>query len=614
MVQFSNVLDSVRNPALSGSAEPTSAAGGSDMAMFGLYEISKLLNAPLRLEGILASVANVLSSFLQMRLSVIVILDADGDPEIVATAGGAGESHGKGIEILPQAVIDRLVATQTPLVVQNVAADPLFSEAAPRITRDLSARVAFLGVPIKAGEKVVGTLSIDRVRDGSSTFKIDEDLRFLTMVGNLIGQTVRLHRMLSSDRQRLLDERRSFEKALNQELTDKGKIPTPKVSGIVGESPQLRRVLDIVATVAKSNSTVLLRGESGTGKELFARALHDMSPRKDKPFVKLNCAALPESVLESELFGHEKGAFTGAVAQRLGRFELANGGTLLLDEIGEISPAFQAKLLRVLQEGEFERVGGTKTLKVNVRLVCATNRDLEVAVSKGDFRSDLYYRINVVPIFLPPLRERPGDIALLARAFLDRFNKENGRKIKFATGAMSLIQKCYFPGNVRELENCVRRTATLCRGDMIDRDDFVCAKGECMSALLWTGGSHQPAGVPDPSGPQSPFYAPAEDERHGFPDGAETAGMGPHGPMPATPQSSQYAPEGLSCSDGNARSCEFADECSRTGGSRQLERQRLVDAMEKAGWVQAKAARVLGLTPRQVGYALRKHGIELKRL
>ena len=182
-----------------------------------------------------------------------------------------------------------------------------------------------------------------------------------------------------------------------------------------------------------------LRGESGTGKELFARAIHDLSPRKAKPFVKLNCAALPESVLESELFGHEKGSFTGAVGQRAGRFELANGGTLLLDEIGEISASFQAKLLRILQEGEFERVGGTKTLKVDVRLVCATNKNLEEAVAKGEFRADLYYRINVVPIFLPPLRERPGDIPHLARAFVQRFNAENGRKMSISQSGLDVL-------------------------------------------------------------------------------------------------------------------------------------------------------------------------------
>ena len=197
-------------------------------------------------------------------------------------------------------------------------------------------------------------------------------------------------------------------------------------------------------------------------------------------------------MLESELFGHEKGAFTGAVAQRAGRFELAHGGTLLLDEIGEISASFQAKLLRILQEGEFERVGGNRTLKVDVRLICATNKNLEQAVAKGEFRADLYYRINVIPVFLPPLRDRPGDIALLARAFVERFNAENGRKLAIASSGMEMLKRCSFPGNVRELENCVRRAATLTRGDVIGREDLSCSVGECLSSQLWTGGGHGP--------------------------------------------------------------------------------------------------------------------------
>src|SRR5271166_1968534 len=453
------------------------------MALLGLYEISKILNGAARLDQALVSVVNVLTSFLDMRLGMIVILDADGEPEIVATAGWASEAKGRPIETLPHAVIDRLVATSTPIVIEDIAEDPLFAKAAEIILSRLDGHVSFLGVPTKSDDKVIGTLSIDRVWDHESAIGFDDDLSFLKMVANLVGQTVRLHPMLSAERKRFLDERRTLEKALDQQLAET-RAPVPKIGGIVGESAAIRKVMETIAVVAKSNTTVLLRGESGTGKELFARAIHDLSPRKSKAFIKLNCAALPESVLESELFGHEKGAFTGAVGQRAGRFELAHGGTLLLDEIGEISASFQAKLLRVLQEGEFERVGGTRTLKVDVRLVCATNKNLEQAVAKGEFRADLYYRINVIPVFLPPLRDRPGDIALLARAFVDRFNAENGRKLSIAPSAMDILKRCYFPGNVRELENCVRRAATLTRGDVVARDNLSCTVGECLSSQL----------------------------------------------------------------------------------------------------------------------------------
>jgi Nif-specific regulatory protein len=598
--------------------KPTYAKANAEMALFGIYEISKILTTPARLEMTLSNVVNVLTSFLQMRRGMIVVLDDAGDVEIVATAGWAeqGPRRGRAIDSLPRAVIDRIVATTTPVVAQDISRDPLFETADGLLAEEAGMRVSFIGVPIKADNKVVGTLSIDRVWDGRTQFRIDDDLRFLSMVANLTGQTVKLHRILSADRQRLLDERSSLEKALGNELASRVPRATPKVDGIVGESVAVKRVLQTIAVVAKSNSTVLLRGESGTGKELFARAIHDLSPRKAKPFVKLNCAALPESVLESELFGHEKGSFTGAVGQRAGRFELANGGTLLLDEIGEISASFQAKLLRILQEGEFERVGGTKTLKVDVRLVCATNKNLEEAVAKGEFRADLYYRINVVPVFLPPLRERPGDIPHLARAFVSRFNEENGRKMAISPGGLELLSRCYFPGNVRELENCVRRTATLAHGETIMPDDFACHTGNCLSALLWKSAPKKP-GMPDPIAMLAsglPVVAPTPN--HGvtpavFPVGGAAEAAMPT-PVAAAPMT---APSPLPAEVSGAASglCEHADANCPALGGRPSERDRLVDAMERSGWVQAKAARILGLTPRQIGYALKKHNIELKR-
>ncbi len=569
-----------------------------DIALLGLYEISKILNAATRLDQTLGNVVNVLTSFLDMRLGMIVILDADGEPEIIATAGWASEASGKPIETLPHDVLDRLVATATPVVVEDVAEDPLFARASGVIASRIKGRVSFIGAPIKSDEKVVGTLSIVRAWDEENAAGFDADLSFLKMVANLIGQTVRLHRMLSAERKRFLDEQRTLEKALDEQLAET-RVSLPKVGGIVGDSAPIRKVLETIAVVAKTNSTVLLRGESGTGKELFARGIHDLSPRKAKPFIKLNCAALPESVLESELFGHEKGSFTGAVGQRAGRFELAHGGTLLLDEIGEISGNFQAKLLRILQEGEFERVGGSRTLKVDVRLICATNKNLEHAVAKGEFRADLYYRISVIPIFLPPLRERPGDIALLARSFINRFNAENGRKLTIASSGMEMLKRCSFPGNVRELENCVRRAATLVRGEVIAREDLSCAVGECLSSQLWTGGKH---------GPFDPLAELASGRTIAAPAYARPAPPpqpvpAPVVPLPPVPASDEAA----------AKACEHAEagECPAIA-SRLTERERLLDAMERAGWVQAKAARVLGITPRQIGYALRKYRIEMK--
>jgi Nif-specific regulatory protein len=563
-----------------------------ETALFGIYEISKILTAPARLEQALTNVVSVLSSFLDMRLGMIIVLDQKGDPEIVATSGWADPSGHRAIEALPSKIIDRLVATSMPIVIQDVSKDPLFADSAEMVTQRLGGCVSFVGVAIKSDRRVVGTLSVNRVWEQPSGYSFDSDIRFLTMIANLIGQTIKLHRMLSADRQRLLSERASLEKALDTRVRAESPAAAPELAGIVGESPAIVEVLETIALVAKSNSTVLLRGESGSGKELFARAVHDLSPRRVKPFVRLNCAALPESVLESELFGHERGAFTGAVAQRAGRFELANGGTLLLDEIGEISSTFQAKLLRVLQEGEFERVGGTRTLKVDVRLIFATNKNLEEAVAKGEFRADLYYRISVVPIFLPPLRERPGDVALLAQNFLGRFNTENKRSKVLSASAIETLQRCYFPGNVRELENCVRRTATLAQNETIVDKDFACASGKCLSALLWTGSA-------------SGAYA--------LTPGPEGRPSSPRGVPPAGPAGGE-AERSPAIIDSSPRSDYLPDDDGLPPARKMIEKERLIEGMEKAAWVQAKAARLLGLSLRQVSYALKKYNIEVKRM
>jgi Nif-specific regulatory protein len=556
----------------------------SEIALTGIYEISKILNAPNRLEATLSNVLNVLSSFLQMRHGVISLLADDDIPDITVGIGwneGADERYRAR---LPETAIGQIVATAVPLVAENVATHPLFATDAALLGAADDVRVSFIGVPIRIGAKVVGTLTIDRVWDGRSVFRLDNDVRFLTMIANLIGQTVQLYRVVSRDRDRLMAESHRLQKEL-LELKPVKERKKVHIKGIIGDSPALRSLLDKIMIVAKSNSTVLLRGESGTGKELIAKAIHELSPRAKGPFIKINCAALPESVLESELFGHEKGAFTGAVNARKGRFELADKGTLFLDEIGEISPAFQAKLLRVLQEQEFERVGGNHTIKVDVRLVTATNRNLEEAVARNEFRADLYYRISVVPMLLPPLRERRGDIPPLASEFLKRFNEENGRAMSLDPSALEVLMSCGFPGNVRELENCVQRTATLAHGPSIMMDDFACRRNECLSAMLWRGHSEvaPPRLRPAVSFPVLPAAA----------DGTSAD---------TTPGQAVADPAHATAGSGAVSRGQMPD------------RDRFIAAMEKSGWVQAKAARILGLTPRQIGYALKKHGIEVKHL
>jgi len=315
---------------------------------------------------------------------------------------------------------------------------------------------------------------------------------------------------------------------------------------IIGHSPCMRAIMQEIQQAARSRSTVLLRGESGTGKELVARALHRLSERNHQPFVKLNCAALPESLLESELFGHERGAFTGAVKTRRGRFELADHGTLFLDEIGDMSLATQIKLLRVLQERTFERVGGSRSLTVDVRIIAATNADLEEAVRMRRFREDLYYRLHVVPVVLPPLRERKEDIPLLVGHFLQRFNAENRKALKISSTAMELIVGYEWPGNVRELENCVERMVVMARREVVAPED-----------------------VPLPV----KIHTPAPPPRVLFPE-----------PTAST------LPKAV------------AD----------IERERLLEALRRSGGVQTRAAALLGITPRQLGYKLKKYHITPK--
>lgn len=579
----------------------------SALSLISIYEISKILSSSLNLEKTLREVVNLLSSYLEMRRGMVTLVDEKGQMEVVAAAGMTPEAlkrdGGSKLASALVALMGRVVNTGMPIVIPNLAEEPLVAEADGGLAVLEDEVVAFIGVPIKAADKTIGVLSIDRVRETEHfDVNFEADVRFLTMVANLVGQTVRLHQSVANERERLLLEQHRLQKAVQAEA-EPGRF---NIDNVIGVSRRMQDVYAEIHQIAPSRSTVLLRGESGTGKELIARAVHFLGQRKDGPFVKVNCAALPETLLESELFGHEKGAFTGANAERKGRFELAHGGTLFLDEIGEISGPFQAKLLRVLQEGEFERVGGNRTLKVDVRLVCATNRNLEEMVSKGDFRADLYYRINVVPIFLPPLRERKEDIPLLVDHFLQRFNKENSRHVRIAPEAMDVLLACYFPGNVRELENCVYRVATLVRGDMVREADFACQRGLCLSSSLWkqgkpeilmggmqAAGGHVVAHGSGGPGPLAPCAANCVDPHCSEAKRPVAAGV------------EAIVAQG----DHGEESYELSDDLS-VG----QQRERLMKAMEKAGWVQAKAARLLNLTPRQVGYALKKYNIEVKRI
>lgn len=316
---------------------------------------------------------------------------------------------------------------------------------------------SFICIPISLRDRTIGLLVTEFIY--KKTFDIKYNKSLFSLIASIISQTFRIDYAVAEERQKLLEENNN----LKNELKEKYDF-----SNIIGNSSAMRQIYEQVTQVARSNATVLLRGESGTGKELIAHSIHYNSLRSKKPYVVVNCAALPETLIESELFGYEKGAFTGADKRKLGRFEMADGGTLFLDEIGDLPPQTQVKLLRVLQERKFERLGGTETININVRLITATNKNLEEEISNSNFREDLFYRLNVFTIFLPPLRERKSDILLLAEHFVEKYEVEHNKRIRrISTPAIDMLTSYHYPGNVRELENTIERAVLVCDSNVI---------------------------------------------------------------------------------------------------------------------------------------------------
>ncbi len=423
-----------------------------------LYEISEALNAHLELKKSLYKVLDILSDTLDMARGTITLLDPVRNEIRIEVAHGITRRAMQQVRYkLGEGITGRVIQTGKPVSIPKISEEPLFLNrtVSRKSKRDLE--LSFVCVPIKKGRQVIGALSVDKPYDPKYSLKRAEKL--LSVVATMVARHVINLETIRLEKQTLRDENRR----LLSELENKYRI-----TNIVGNSNKMREVFQMVSQVCKSNATVLVRGESGTGKELVANSVHYNSNRAQAPFVKVNCAAIPVNLIESELFGHEKGAFTGAIKQKLGKFELANKGTLFLDEIGSIGLDVQVNLLRVLQEKEFERVGGQKTIKTDVRIIAATNKNLEQAVEDGTFRGDLYYRLNVFPIYLPPLRERKTDILLLADHFLERYAKENNKDIRrFSTPAIDMLMAYHWPGNVRELENCIERAVLLCEEGVI---------------------------------------------------------------------------------------------------------------------------------------------------
>ncbi len=484
-----------------------------------LFEISKVLSSSFNLWKNLKTTMKILSDYLDMRRGTITLYDKEkNELKIVVAHGLTEEQIKRGRYKLGEGIVGKVVESGEPIVVPDIEKEPLFlNRTGARIEKK---NISFLCVPIQIDREILGVLSVDRIFDESIDF--EEDLRVLKIVATLIAQSLKLYYAFMEEKNR--------RKELEIELKKRYKF-----HNIVYASKKMEEVIKICLKIADTKTPVLIRGESGTGKELIARALHYNSSRSQGPFVAINCAAIPENLLEAELFGYEKGAFSGAYTTKKGKFELADGGTLFLDEIGDLPLSLQAKLLRVLQDQKVERLGGTTPIKVDVRIISATNKNLEEMIEEGTFREDLYWRLNVVPIYIPPLRERKEDIPVLIEYFLDKFNKEYNKNVKISSESMKILLNYSWPGNVRELENIIERLVLLTEDGIIKEEDI-------------------PSYMRQNETNQIPAYG--------------------------LPSQISY-----------------------------LEKKRIIEALKECNFNQTKAAKLLGLTRRQLNYRIKKYNL-----
>jgi len=447
---------------LAGPPNPQAASADNDQELAILTEIGQILSSTLDLRDAFAKVMQIISDKLNMRRGSLVLLDeSTGRLRTEAAIGLTPDEIERGKYALGEGVTGNVVATGRARIIRDLRIEPDFLNRTGRITpEDTKDAVSFLCVPIRIEGRTAGALSVDK------PYISDEQLRgdhvFLDIVSAFLGQVIQINRMVMRQKEELLEENAQ----LRAQVRDRYRF-----ENIIGDSQAMHEVFATVGQVANSRATVLLLGETGTGKEMIAKAIHYNSPRREKPFVRVNCGAMTSTLLESELFGHVKGSFTGAIRDKEGRFEAANSGTIFLDEIGTMEPQLQVKLLRVLQEREFERVGDTHTMKVDVRVIAATNIDLQEEVAKGNFREDLFYRLNVVSIYLPPLRNRREDIPRLIDHFLDKYNAINDRRLRrISRDMLNVLLRYPWPGNVRELENAIERAVVLSTSEDFTED------------------------------------------------------------------------------------------------------------------------------------------------
>jgi len=423
-----------------------------------LFEISKKLGESLDLQTALSFILQIMAENMDMPRGALTILNrASGEIVIEESYGLLPDQQARGKYRMGEGITGQVIHSGQAVVIPRIADNPAFLDKTGSRNHLDKRDIAFICVPVKIGNEVIGTLSVDRMATTDASY--EEDVRLLTIIASTISQAVRLRQLAQEELDKI--------KAENLRLQNELKIKYGP-DNIIGTSKAMQTVYGMMESVSRTNATVLILGESGVGKERVAHAIHYNSTRAGGPYIIVNCAALPESLIESELFGHERGAFTGATGFRKGRFELADGGTIFLDEIGDLPAAVQTKLLRVLQERVFERVGGGASLRVNIRIIAATNRDLEALIREGKFREDLYYRLNIFPIVVPPLRERRTDIILLANHFIEKYASEMEKEIvSLSASATDLLMNYSWPGNVRELENVIERAIILCTDGII---------------------------------------------------------------------------------------------------------------------------------------------------
>ncbi|MBU0721058.1 sigma 54-interacting transcriptional regulator [bacterium] len=420
-----------------------------------LYDIAVMLSSTTNVRESIEKGMLILKRHSYLERCTLFILNDEGDIlELYASINLSAQQKHMAVYKIGEGATGLAAKSAEPVVIENIHNNINYLNKIGTLN---TKSISYVAVPIIQDDGVIGVLSANI--DESSVIDFDNIVHMLTIVGSLFGGTLAIQKKFAKEKENLTELKTYYKDQAQSEY---------KFENIIGKSSKMQLVFSMLETVSPSDATILVRGETGTGKELIATAVHNLSNRKNGPLIKLNCAAISETLLESELFGHEKGAFTDAKETRKGRFELADGGTLFLDEIGDITPSLQVKLLRILQEQEFERVGGTKTIKTNVRLVAATNRNLEEMVKKGEFREDLFYRLNVIPLNLPPLRERYEDVKLLIEYYLNKFIKEHKKNMSFSKQALEILLDYPWPGNIRELQNTMERIVLICPNGIIE--------------------------------------------------------------------------------------------------------------------------------------------------